>query len=151
MDVKTAIYRYCNYQERCHKEVRNKLYELGARTNEVQQLLTELIEAGLLNEERYARSFARGKFRIKQWGRNRIVQQLKMNQISDYCIKQALKEIDPVQYDETFQKVAEKRWEVLKTEKNVFSRKKKTYQYLILKGYETDLVQNIIQEFMTKE
>jgi regulatory protein len=117
MDLKTAIYRYCNYQERCHKQVRNKLYDLGATTTEVQQLITDVIEAGLLNEERYARSFARGKFRIKRWGRIKIRQHLKADQVSDYCIKKAMLEIDGDEYTTVLLRLAEKKWNELEREK----------------------------------
>src|ERR1051325_10743813 len=114
MDLKTAIYRYCNYQERCHQEVKNRLYELGATTTEVNELLAELVETGLLNEERYARAFARGRFRLKHWGRIKIVQQLKLLRVSDYCIRQALTEIDPDDYYQTLLRLAGRKWEELR-------------------------------------
>lgn len=151
MDLKTAIYRYCNYQERCHKEVRNKLYELGATSHEVQQLITEVIEAGLLNEERYAKAYARGRFRIKHWGRQKIVQQLKLNQVSAYCIKAGLGEIDPDEYYKTLNHLAERKISELRTEKNLFVKKQKTYRYLLQKGFEADLINTIIQDIMTKD
>jgi len=142
----TAIVRYCNYQERCHQEVRNKLYELGAKTPEVEQLIALLIEKNLLNEERYARSFARGKFNLKKWGRQKIVQQLKLHKISDFCIRKALQEIDPGLYYDTLLRLTERKWEELSSEKNLFIRKNKTWRYLVQKGYEADLVQDAIQE-----
>lgn len=144
----TAIVRYCNYQERCHQEVRNKLYELGAKTPEVEQLIALLIEKNLLNEERYARSFARGKFSIKKWGKQKIVQQLKLHKISDFCIRKALQEIDSEAYYDTLVRLAERKWEELAGEKNLFIRKNKTWRYLVQKGYEADLVQDIIRDLV---
>ena len=135
MDVKKAIYHYCTYQERCHAEVRNKLYELGCTTPEVEEHISLLIETGLLNEERYARAFARGRFRMKQWGKQKIIQHLKQNRISDYCIKKALTEIDPEEYLHTTQALADKKWQELKKERNAHIRKGKVYRYLLQKGY----------------
>jgi regulatory protein len=143
MDLRTMIYRYCNYQERCQKEVRNKLYENGADREEVDQFVAELIDEGLLNEERYACSFARGRFRIKNWGRKKIVYELKQDQISEYCIRKALAEIGEDEYRETLIRLASKKFEELKTERNVYTRKAKLQRYLLQKGYESDLIQDI--------
>lgn len=144
MDVKKAIYHYCTYQERCHKEVRNKLYELGCTTPEVEENIVLLIEIGILNEERYARAYARGKFRMKQWGKQKIVQHLKLNKISDYCIKKGLTEIDEEEYITTLLKLAEGKWTELKKEKNIYTRKSKIYRYLLQKGYSTGDINDIM-------
>jgi len=144
MDLRTMIYRYCNYQERCQKEVRNKLYENGADQDEVGQLTAELIEEGLLDEERYARAFARGRFRIKNWGRRKIVYELKQDQISEYCIRKAMTEIDEEEYMITLNRLAQKKIDELKRENNHFTRKAKLRNYLTQKGYEADLIQGII-------
>ena len=149
-DLRTAIYRYCNYQERCHQEVRNKLYELGATTQEVESLIAELIEQDLLNEERFARALARGKFRIKGYGRVRITQQLKQFRISEYCIRKAMTEIEPEEYAQRLERLSERKWEELRGERNPHKRRQKLYQYLIRKGYESDLVQQAIQEQLAK-
>ncbi|RYD56909.1 MAG: RecX family transcriptional regulator [Sphingobacteriales bacterium] len=147
-DVRTAIYRYCNYQERSHQEARDKLYELGSRTPEVEEFIAELIEKGVLNEERFARAIARGKFRMKQWGKQKIIQQLKQQRISEYCIKKALTEIDSDEYDQTLRKLAEKKWAELRTERSVPARKAKTYRYLMQKGYESSMIQDAINEII---
>lgn len=148
MDVKTAIYHYCNYQDRCHAEVRNKLYELGCSRDEVEQYIADLIENDLLNEERYARNYARGKFRMTHWGRHKILQQLRLHKISEYCIKKAMQEIDPDEYERSINKLAEKKWEELKAEKNVHIKKNKVYRYLLQKGYEGDMVQDAINKII---
>lgn len=150
MSVKDSITSYCQYQPRCHKEVRNKLYELGCTTPEVEEQIIELIQSGLLNEENYARAIARGKFRMKQWGRRKIVEQLKMQQVSDYCIKKALTEIDEEEYLQTLKSLAEKKLKELKSEKNIFIRKQKMYRYLVQKGYESSLANEAINEILKK-
>jgi regulatory protein len=96
--IEPAILHYCKYQERCHSEVRNKLYELGLLAPGVESQLSEIIEAGVLNEERFAKAYARGKWRMLKWGRNKIAQNLKQKKVSDYCIKKGLAEIDGEEY-----------------------------------------------------
>lgn len=144
--IDKAILHYCKYQERCHSEARNKLYELGFTSGEVERQIAELIEANVLNEERFAIAFAGGKFRMKQWGREKIRQELKIRKISDYCIKKALKEINGDEYDKTSNKLTYKKLTELKSEKNHFIKKAKIYRYLVQKGYEKDIVLNLIKE-----
>lgn len=145
-DIKTAIYRYCNYQDRCHQEVRNKLYELGATTTEVNELIAELIEANILNEERYARSIARGRFRLKKWGKIKITQHLKQNRVSEYCIRKAMTEIDYDEYLGTINKLAERKWYELRADKNVQIRKGKVFRYLAGKGFESSLISECLKQ-----
>jgi len=141
----SEILHYCKYQERCHSEVRNKLYELGFTTPEVERQLASLIETGVLNEERFARAFAGGKFRMKQWGREKIKQQLKLRKISDYCIKKAMTEIPPDAYEKTLNKLAFKKTEEIKKDRSLLSKKSKLYRYLVQKGYERDMVMDVIK------
>jgi regulatory protein len=148
--IEAAILHYCKYQERCHQEVRNKLYELGCTTPEVENHIATLIESDVLNEERFARSFARGKFRMKQWGKEKIKQQLKLRKISDYCIKKAFTEIDPEEYDTTLNKLASKKANEVKGDRSEAARKFKLYRYLIQKGYERDLVMDAINTWLKK-
>ena len=114
------IKQYCAYQERCHAEVRDKLYSFGLHKNEVEEIISTLITENYLNEERFAIHFAGGKFRMKQWGKIKIKQALKYKQVSDYCIKKALKEIDVDEYEKTFQKLTQQKLKSLKGEKNIF-------------------------------
>jgi regulatory protein len=150
MEIKTAILHYCRYQERCHAEVRNKLYELGCTTPQVEEQLSKLIETGVLNEERYAKAFAGGKFRMKQWGKEKIRQQLKLRKISDYCIKKALLEIPEDEYNNTLNKLLSKKLAEIKADRSEMSRKSKLYRYLIQKGYEKDLVMEAIKDSIKK-
>ncbi|MES1221552.1 MAG: regulatory protein RecX [Bacteroidota bacterium] len=130
---------YCRYQERCHKEVKEKLYELGVRKTDHDEIVATLIEEGYLNEERFALAYAAGKFRIKQWGRIKIKYELKQKGVSEYSIKKALKQIEEEEYLKTLKKLAEERYASLKSEQYLV-RKKKTMDYLVQKGYEMELV-----------
>lgn len=138
--------QYCAYQERCHAEVKEKLYSLGLYKKEVEELLSVLIEENYLNEERFAIQYAGGKFRIKHWGRVKIKQALKQKQVSEYCIKKALKGIDEKEYNATLQKLYEQKLKTLKTEKNIFIKKRKLQDHLLQKGFETGLVMGLITE-----
>ncbi|WP_152267642.1 regulatory protein RecX [Agriterribacter humi] len=140
----TKIKHYCAYQERSHKEVMGKLYDLGLYKNEAELLLSQLIEEGYLNEERFAIQFAGGKFRIKQWGKKKIEQGLKEKQVSSYCIKKAMAQIDDEAYHKTLQYLCAKKWEQLKGEKNIFIKKRKLQDYLLQKGYEYELVKEAV-------
>ena len=132
---------YCRYQERCHAEVREKLWQLGIRKADHDEIIASLIEDDYLNEERFAIQFAGGKYRQKQWGRVKIKYELKQKQVSDYSIKKALQQIDEAGYIETLKQLGEKRYAALKSEQHLV-RKKKTIDYLIQKGYEPGLVYN---------
>jgi len=136
--------QYCAYQERCHSEVKEKLYSFGMNKKEVDELLSELISDNYLNEERFAIMFAGGKFRIKQWGRVKIKYALKQKQISEYCIKKALAAIDEHDYNRTAQKLFEQKLKTLKTEKNIFIKKRKLQDHLMQKGFESDMIRKLI-------
>ena len=140
------IKQYCAYQERCHSEVKEKLYLYGLYKKEVEQVMAQLIEENYLNEERFAIHYAGGKFRIKQWGRVKIKYALRQKQVSDYCIKKALKEINETDYKNTLQKLAEQKIKTLKSEKNIFSKKKKLQDYLLQKGFEGELVREMVKD-----
>lgn len=135
---------YCGYQERSHAEVKEKLYKLGVWKKDHDEIIATLIEENYLNEERFATAFARGKFRMKQWGRVKIKYELKQKQVSEYNIKKAMKEIDETAYGETLQKLYEEKWESLKGEKNRFIKMTKTRDYLLQKGYEHALINEMI-------
>ena len=135
---------YCAYQERCHSEVKEKLYGFGLKRQEVEEALSRLIEENYLNEERFATQFAGGRFRMKQWGRIRIRYELKQKQVGDYCIKKALASIDEEQYDHTLSRLAEGKWESLKDDADARLRRQKVQAYLIQKGYESEKILPII-------
>src|SRR5690554_2336759 len=143
-EAKIKIASYCAYQERCQKEVRDKLYEYGLHSHEVENLITSMILEGFLNEERFAKAFARGKFRIKKWGKLRISRELKFRVTSDTLVRIALKEIDEQEYWETLIYLAEKKLTEIK-EKDKYKKRAKVYQFLTYKGYETELVQSALE------
>jgi regulatory protein len=136
----------CAYQERCPWDVRRKLAEKGIDGENADKLIQEMIAEEYVDEERYARSFCRGKFRIKKWGRSRIQRDLKMRQVPEKTIKLALTEIDPIEYYDTLLNQTEKKWEQTK-ESDPFKKKYKISQYLMSKGYEYDLIKEAIEEF----
>ena len=138
---------YCAYQERCHKDVITKLKEMRMIPEAIDQIVTHLIQENYLNEERYAQCFARGKFNIKKWGKNRIINELKHRDISAYNIKSALAEIDDTLYLKAFDSLAKKRLRAL-TETNVQKRKRKLADYLLYRGWESHLVYAKIQELI---
>lgn len=132
---------YCGYQERCHSEVKEKAYSFKLRKAEVEELLSTLIEEGYLNEERFSILFAGGRFRIKQWGRNKIKYELKQKKISDYCIRKALNNIDEKEYLSAVEKLAKKKWaSVNDPGTNLFIKMAKTREFLLQRGYESEIV-----------
>lgn len=137
--------QYCVYQERSHSEVQQKLYEMGIRKQDHDEIISTLIEEDYLNEERFAKAFAGGKFRMKDWGRKKIYYALKEKKVSEYNIKQAMKEIDETEYFKNLKELADEKYESLKDEQYLV-RKKKTIDYLIQKGYEFDLVIKTLNE-----
>jgi regulatory protein len=145
-EAKQRIYRFCAYQERSHKEVKNKLYELGLNRDEVEALITDLITEGFLNEERFAKAFAGGKFRMKQWGRVKIEHALQAKGLTPNCIKAGLKEIEGESYYETLRELVIKKSDQLSDCADQFVKRDKVATYLIQKGYEPDLVWTIIKE-----
>lgn len=141
---------YCGYQERCHSEVKEKLYSLGLYRQDVEQCIATLIEENYLNEERFAQQFAGGKFRMKHWGRVKIKYELKQKQVSEYCIKKGLKEIPETDYLATLHKLAEDKWEAITGDGNLFSKLRKVQDYLMQKGYEYELIKQVLQHVQGK-
>lgn len=138
-EAKRKLENYCAYQERCHKEVEKKLNDMNMIAVSKEVILLHLMEHDFLNEERFAKSFSRGKFRIKKWGKQRITQELKQRNISSYNIKTALKEISDDDYSDTFNKLADKRLlEIKETDK--YKKRKKLADYLLYRGWESSLV-----------
>jgi regulatory protein len=141
-DPNTGLERgmsWCAYQERCQQEVRDKLYEWGLWPDAVENIIAELITQNFLNEERFAKAYAGGKFRIKKWGRIKIKLELKKRKISDYCIRKAMTEIDEDDYRKTLKKVLEDYSKKLK-EKHPLKRKYRIANYARSRGFEQDLI-----------
>ncbi|CAM1348745.1 regulatory protein [Tenacibaculum insulae] len=138
-EIKRKLEQYCVYQDRCHKEVEQKIKEYNLIPEARELILLSLMQDNFLNEERFSKSFARGKFRIKKWGKQRIVRELKFRNISAYNIKTALKEISDEDYMTTLYSLVSKKNQLV-TETNPFKRKKKIADYLLYRGYESNLV-----------
>lgn len=131
--------RYCAYQERCHLEVSQKLQALGMIPQVQEAIIAQLIQDNFLNETRFAQAFARGKFRIKHWGKLRITRELKARKISDWNIKKALEEIEPEQYLKTLDRLSNQFWNKhLGLE--LWKRRQKVVQALQYRGWENDLI-----------
>lgn len=124
--------------------MRDKLFSFGLAPNDVDQIISQLIEEDYLNEQRFAEAFARGKFRMKHWGKVKIRYEMKQRRITEYCIKKAMKEIDEDEYLKTLVKLMDEKLRSLKSEKNVFTRKRKLTDYLMQKGYESDVISSVI-------
>ncbi|MBU0488588.1 MAG: RecX family transcriptional regulator [Bacteroidetes bacterium] len=143
------VRKYCAYQERCHADVRQKLRELDVDSEHTEAIIAQVIDEGFLNEERFAIAYSRGKFRIKHWGKLKIRQALKMRQISEYCIKKALVEIDMEEYFMVLENLAEKKWADEKGQHQAI-RKNKVFRYLAGKGFESNLIQEVLEEVIKK-
>jgi len=137
------IRQYCGYRERCHFEVKEKLFGLGLVKKEVETLICRLLEEDYLNEERFAIQFAGGHFRIKKWGKMKIIYELRQKRVGENIIKRALKEIEEADYTASLQKLARVKWNSLKGEQGL-TRQAKTRAYLLQKGYEAQAIQQVI-------
>ena len=138
-DAKKNIEHYCAYQERCHKEVINKLKNLGIIQNAIDIIVADLIQNNYLNETRFAQSFARGKFKIKKWGKVKIHRELNKREISEYNIKMGMKEISNSDYEETFNKLLDKKLSEL-SHLSESEKKRKVLNYLSYRGWEADKI-----------
>jgi regulatory protein len=139
--------KYCAYQERCHQELKQKMYGWNMYGSDIDQLITQLIEEGFLNEERYAKALAGGKFRQKGWGRKKIENTLKMKGISGYLLSAAMKEIDGDDYKKKLVLLLEKKKRTLKSE-TVMNEKQKLARFAIGKGYEPEMVWVAVNEML---
>ncbi|MEG0916985.1 MAG: regulatory protein RecX [Myroides sp.] len=135
---------YCSYQDRCYKEVTMKLKSLGMFQTAIDHILDHLVVNNFLNEERFAKSFARGKHKFKYWGKRRIEKELKFRDISSYNIKTALKEIES-DYLSNFYALAERRWQNI-TEPSLEKKKRKWVDFLMRKGYESNLIFDFLKD-----
>ena len=149
-EAKRALEHYCVYQDRCHKEVEEKLSKIGMIPEACEVVILHLIEHNFLNEERFAKSFARGKFRIKKYGKIRITQELKFRYLSDYNIKTALKEIDEREYIDTLHAIMEQKW-IHTKESNIYKKQKKVGDFALRKGYESHLVYEVLKQLKDKQ
>jgi regulatory protein len=143
--AREKIQGYCAYQERSHEEVRNKLFQFGISSSDADEIITALILDGFLNEERFAKAYAGGKFRLKKWGRLKIENALEKKGVSKNCIRSGLKEIDEEDYVITLRQILEGKADNIE-EENLYVKRDKLSQFAILKGYEPELVWKLLKE-----
>lgn len=139
------LQHYCAYQDRCHAQVRSKLLDLEIYGKRLEQIISRLIQDNFLNEERFACSYARGKFRFKKWGRIKIKQKLSALHISEYCIKKGMQEIEEEAYLNTLSGLLKQKRKTLKGLKD-FEANQRCAAYVIRKGYEPELVWQLLKK-----
>jgi len=144
-DALIKLQSYCSYQERCHQEVRSKLISLAIYGDDLEDIISQLIEDNFLDEERYARAFARGKFRIKSWGKVKIKMALKQKQVSEYCIRKAMTEINEAEYLNTLETILFKRTKTTSINQLPYKEKQKTIQWAMSRGYELNIILSILE------
>jgi len=146
-EATVKLMQFCAYRDRSHKEVEEKLRAMRMIPAAQEQIIIQLMQEDFLNEERFARSFARGKFRIKKWGKVKITQELKFKKISAPIIKLALTEINQEEYISTLYEIAEKKLKLLK-EPDKYKQKRKLADFLLRRGYESSLVFEVTNELL---
>jgi regulatory protein len=151
LEAKVKIESWCAYRERAFSEVHAKLKTFGLDNEDTDRLIAELIRSNFLNEERFARAYCSGKFRIKGWGRIKIRQHLKSKHVTDKCIQLGMQEIDPDEYYSYLIKLTHRKWSDLSKEKNHWNRKAKLIRFLQQKGYEQDFIYEAIGEVLGGE
>lgn len=139
------LQRYCTYQDRCHQEVERKLRDMGMHGDARAHIIAELISDNFLNEERFSKAFARGKFNQKHWGRVRIKMELRSRGLSDYNIRSGLRELGEDEYRERFREVASKAWDSIQPDSGTQAQKK-FWNYLIYRGWEPELIQEFVRQ-----
>ena len=144
-EIELKLKRYCSYQDRCHNEVEKKLKEFDLIEEAKNKILFNLINENYLNESRFSENFVRGKFKIKNWGKIKIVQELKSRNISDINIKRGLMEIDEVEYKNKLENIFNKKLSSLGNQ-SVINKKKKIFSYLSYRGWETNLIYEKINQ-----
>jgi len=134
--------RFCAFQERCSSETKRKIKSMGANPLQTEFIITLLQDEGYLNDERFARAYAHGKFSNNRWGLNKIRHELISRNIDEAIISSALQEIDETTYREELQKLIEKKCNELKS-RGVKNMKEKLVAFCVQKGYEYDLIRQI--------
>lgn len=151
MDKKEALkkaQRYCVYQERCHSEVRTKLLKLKVYGDDLEEIISSLIQDDFLNEQRFAEVYAGGKMRIKSWGKQKIINKLRAKRVSAYSIKKAIESLDEVHYAEILEKLLEKKYSQLSVrEDESYIIRKKLFNFAFMRGFEQVLINKKIEKW----
>lgn len=144
-EIRDKMAKYCAYQDRCQWEVEQKFYDFNLIPEARDEIMIYLIQQNFLNEERFAKSFARGKFYQKNWGRIKIRIELKKRKIPEKLIQVGLNEIDEKDYLTTLNQLYEKKKASLKSERESFKKKAKIRKYLLQKGFESEFITDLIR------
>lgn len=140
---------FCAYQERSQYEVRNKLLGMKIYGDDLELYIVALLEENFINEERFSKAYAGGKFRVKHWGRQKIVQGLKQHKISAYCINAGLAEIKEEDYRLIFNQLAEQKLASLQKERSVWNKKAKLRNFLLQRGFEDEYIYEFIRNYLS--
>ena len=138
-EIEFKLKQYCSYQDRCHNEVEQKLKTFDVISEVKEQIISNLISENYLNETRFCKSFVRGKFKIKNWGKRKITLELKSRKVSNYNLKEGLKEINEIDYLDKLETLFNKKLASL-DHLSLINKKKKILSFLLYRGWETNLI-----------
>ena len=138
-EIEFKLKQYCSYQDRCHNEVEKKLKTFDVISQVKEQIISNLISENYLNETRFCKSFVRGKFKIKNWGKRKIILELKSRKVSNYNLKEGLKEINEIDYLDKLENLFNKKLASL-DHLSLINKKKKILSFLLYRGWETNLI-----------
>ena len=144
-EIEFKLKQYCSYQDRCHNEVKKKLKSFDVISEVKEQIIFNLINENYLNETRFCKSFVRGKFKIKNWGKRKITIELKSRKISSYNINEGLKEINEIDYLNKLENLFNKKLASL-DHLSLINKKKKILSFLLYRGWETNLIYEKINQ-----
>ena len=136
---------YCSYQERSFFDVKTKLISWNVQEKIMDKIISKLVDQDYLNEERYAKAFTGGKFRINKWGKNKIINELHKKQIPDIYIQIGINEIDDNEYFNTLKEIISKKDANLKIA-NQEKRMQKLANYAISRGFDRGIVWKVLNQ-----
>ena len=144
-EIEFKLKQYCSYQDRCHNEVEKKLKTFDVISQVKEQIISNLISENYLNETRFCKSFVRGKFKIKNWGKRKITLELKSRKVSNYNLKEGLKEINEIDYLDKLENLFNKKLASL-DHLSLINKKKKILSFLLYRGWEANLIYEKINQ-----
>lgn len=143
-EIKQKLINYCVYQDRCHAEVEQKMREFVLIPEAKEEIILYLLKENYLNEERFTRSYIRGKFYIKNWGKTKIKIHLKQKGITEKLITKCFDEIDNDDYLKIIAKLYENHFSKQKGLQE-YQKKSKTIKHLLSRGFEYENILQVIE------